>query len=237
MRQTVDPYYAFRPQPEAVPPPPMLDYLIGVDLAEAADYTAIAVIERTVTEKVGVYRLRHLERFQDRPYTDIARHLRGLVAALRTAETRRAVTVIFDRTGVGAGVGHILAESDIDGQVIAVLIHGGDQVSGDEQEGFRVPKKDLVAAVATTMQDGRLRIRPTMTLAPVLVDELGYFRSKINISTGHERFEAWRERQHDDTVLAVALAVWYGERPKQSSWDDLDSNAIAGWQAFATRWI
>jgi len=234
MRQTVDPYSVFQPQPEAVPPPPTLDYLIGVDLAEAADYTAIALIERTVTATVAVYRLRHLERFQDRPYTDVARHLRGIVEALRTAEKRREVTVLYDKTGVGAGVGHILAESDIDGQVIGVWIHGGDQVSGDERDGFRVPKKDLVGAVAIAMQEKRLRIRPTMTLAPVLVDELGYFRSKINIVTGHEKFEAWRERQHDDTVLAVALAVWYGERPKEASWDDLDSNAIAGWQAFAT---
>jgi hypothetical protein len=34
-------------------------------------------------------------------------------------------------------------------------------------------------------------------------------------ASGHEAFEAeadWRERPHDDLVLAVALACWYGER-------------------------
>jgi hypothetical protein len=32
------------------------------------------------------------------------------------------------------------------------------------------------------------------------------------VATGHESPEAWRERDHDDLVLAVALAVWCGER-------------------------
>jgi hypothetical protein len=41
---------------------------------------------------------------------------------------------------------------------------------------------------------------------------LGTFKVKININTGNESFEAWRERDHDDLVLAVALACWFGER-------------------------
>jgi hypothetical protein len=35
---------------------------------------------------------------------------------------------------------------------------------------------------------------------------------KINIATGHDSYEAWREGDHDDLVLAVALACWTGER-------------------------
>ena len=33
---------------------------------------------------------------------------------------------------------------------------------------------------------------------------------KISIS-GNDTFEAWREKDHDDTVLAVCLACWYAE--------------------------
>ena len=40
--------------------------------------------------------------------------------------------------------------------------------------------------------------------------ELAQFKVKINISTGHDSYEAWREGDHDDLVLAVALACWYG---------------------------
>ena len=35
---------------------------------------------------------------------------------------------------------------------------------------------------------------------------------KINIATGHHSYEAWREGDHDDLVLAVAMACWCGER-------------------------
>jgi hypothetical protein len=38
------------------------------------------------------------------------------------------------------------------------------------------------------------------------------FRIKMNVATGHESFGAWRERDHDDLVLAVALACWLGEK-------------------------
>ena len=40
--------------------------------------------------------------------------------------------------------------------------------------------------------------------------ELGTFTVKIT-SSANETFEAWREREHDDLVLAVALATWGAE--------------------------
>ncbi len=36
---------------------------------------------------------------------------------------------------------------------------------------------------------------------------------RVNIATGNESFEAWREGIHDDLVLAVAMAVRFGENP------------------------
>jgi hypothetical protein len=32
---------------------------------------------------------------------------------------------------------------------------------------------------------------------------------KVNLATGHDSYEAWREEAHDDLVLAVSLACWY----------------------------
>ena len=34
---------------------------------------------------------------------------------------------------------------------------------------------------------------------------------KIDPITAHDSYGAWREGQHDDLVLAVALAVWFAE--------------------------
>jgi hypothetical protein len=52
---------------------------------------------------------------------------------------------------------------------------------------------------------------PFRQLAKTLAEELGKFRVKINMASATESFEAWRERYHDDLVLAVALAAWAGE--------------------------
>jgi hypothetical protein len=45
----------------------------------------------------------------------------------------------------------------------------------------------------------------------VLVTELRAFKVKIT-AAANETFESWRERDHDDLVLAVALACWLGQR-------------------------
>jgi hypothetical protein len=58
----------------------------------------------------------------------------------------------------------------------------------------------------------RLSFSRRLPMLDVLMEELKNFRVKINLATGHESFEAWRERDHDDLVLAVALGCWVGER-------------------------
>ena len=45
---------------------------------------------------------------------------------------------------------------------------------------------------------------------PTLTAELAGFQMKVT-AAGHDQYGAWREGAHDDLVLAVALAVWYGE--------------------------
>jgi hypothetical protein len=51
-----------------------------------------------------------------------------------------------------------------------------------------------------------------MRLVPELVKELETFNVKVNIRTAHDSYEAWRESDHDDLVLALALACWWAER-------------------------
>ena len=61
------------------------------------------------------------------------------------------------------------------------------------------------------LQSGRLRIARELEHAETLQKELAAFRVKVT-AAGNETFEARRERDHDDLVLAVALAAWLGER-------------------------
>jgi hypothetical protein len=77
-----------------------------------------------------------------------------------------------------------------------------------------VPKRNLVSALQAALQTGALKIASSLELAEVLREELLNFRIKINIATGHDSYENWREGDHDDLVLAAAMAVWSARTPQ-----------------------
>jgi hypothetical protein len=47
--------------------------------------------------------------------------------------------------------------------------------------------------------------------ASTLRKELQNFRVKIDPRTAHDSYEHWREGDHDDLVLATAMACWFRE--------------------------
>jgi hypothetical protein len=47
--------------------------------------------------------------------------------------------------------------------------------------------------------------------APAMIEELQNFRIKFT-RAGNDTYEAWRESDHDDLVLAAAMAAWFGEK-------------------------
>jgi hypothetical protein len=66
-------------------------------------------------------------------------------------------------------------------------------------------------ATQAVLQGKRFIIAPGVRERETLRNELLRFRLKItknNIDT----YEAWRDGDHDDLVLANAQAVWYGEK-------------------------
>jgi hypothetical protein len=237
--------------------PGMLTYLIAVDLGQVADYTAIAVAERTEIQTgrmevhsnvaayfaggerlprqierpqvAGQYDLIDLQRLDlGTPYTELPDRLRALDQFVRRrwcdlvfARTERAgyltdapVELVIDMTGCGRPVFDFLQEADLD--PVGVTITGGDTVVRVDRREYRVPKRDLVGAVQVALQNRRLRWAKKLREAAVLQAELANFRVKVSLS-GHDSYaagvgEEWRIGAHDDLVLAVALAVWYGEQ-------------------------
>jgi hypothetical protein len=66
--------------------------------------------------------------------------------------------------------------------------------------------------VQVCLQAGRLKIASALPEAATLTKELQDFQMKITLATGHDSYGAWREGAHDDLVLALACALWCGER-------------------------
>jgi hypothetical protein len=64
--------------------------------------------------------------------------------------------------------------------------------------------------VAVLLEQRRIEVADGMPESVTLKAELGSFRTKIS-AAGNDQYGAWREGEHDDLVLAVALACWYGE--------------------------
>jgi hypothetical protein len=196
-------------------------YFVGLDLGQRADYTALAVVQ-SVKERndkgnfEAVLHLRHLERYPLRTsYTTIAD---GVVSVMRSealssdeydpARHRLAkpkVELLVDKTGVGRGVTDILKERGL--KFTGIVIHGGESTHNTDG-AYHVPKKDLVAALEVPFDTGRLKIAEGLALWPVLREELQNFRRKQNPKTSHVSFEHWRDSEHDDLVLAVAMASW-----------------------------
>jgi hypothetical protein len=190
--------------------------LVGVDLGQQRDWTAISVTER-VEDPGGVeYRVRHLDRPPlGTPYPQVVERVVGLIRQLGGWPV-----LAVDATGVGRPVVDMLRTALEEGlrgtrtrvSPCWVTITGGDVVSRTPGGGLRVPKRDLISATLVLLQNGQLKIAEGLALKDTLVRELLSFRVKINISTSHDSYEAWREGDHDDLVLSVALACWAGER-------------------------
>ena len=63
--------------------------------------------------------------------------------------------------------------------------------------------------IQVLLQNSRLRIAEGLSLAETLKKELLNFRVKIDPKTAHDSYEHWREGDHDDLVLAAAMACWF----------------------------
>lgn len=152
-----------------------------------------------------VHELRHLDRWRGVPYPEIVSKVRGILSRLPTG-----TDLVVDATGVGAPVVDLFRSAGL--APVAVSIHGGDKVTQEDSRTFRVPKRDLVGSVAVLLETSRLRVAAALPQARLLVDELRNFRVKIDPATAHDSYSAWRDADHDDLVLAAALAAWHAER-------------------------
>lgn len=183
----------------------MVKFFVGLDLGQANDYTALSVLEQLHGEKEATYNVRFLERTRGAPYPDIVKKVIAMMRSLGLDET----ALIADATGVGAPVVDLFRSAGL--YPVAVLIHGGDKCSS-EGGNWRVPKRDLVGVLQVLLQSSRLKVASKLKLGPVLQQEMLNFKVKIDPVTAHDSYSAWREADHDDLVLSVALAAWWGEQ-------------------------
>lgn len=245
-------------------------YTVSLDLGQARDYSALAVIEQSVffgaktlweypfgnvatgwsspaglrpdqlkiaietskdpwPEKPPLH-VRHLERFPlGTRYPAIVKRVGELMKSLDSDGS--TASLVLDLTGVGRPVWDVFREAGM--KPSGISIHGGDAVTRDGH-GFRVPKRDLVSVVSTGLQSRRLQIAASLELAEVLAKELQSFKVTIDPQTAHDSYAAWREKDHDDLVLSVAMGCWFRDRhwrqhdAQMRQWRERATLAVAG---------
>jgi hypothetical protein len=136
------------------------EYVLGVDIGQKRDHTAMALVERSQVvyqersalsyrpfEKTE-FRLRFLARLDlGLTYTQIVAAVEETVRQLRRKasswEKMPQMAVVVDATGVGTAVTDLLTASGLGCDLVAVTITGGERVI-QTRFGWNVPKKELI---------------------------------------------------------------------------------------------
>jgi hypothetical protein len=211
-----------------------MSFIVSVDLGQKQDYSAVVVVERPLwlggwqyltqyaSEEAKVIQQRwqwanypegddswilnvvHVQRWViGTEYPAIVADVNRLMAALQRVpdvETK----LIVDATGVGQPVVDMLKARSL--YPIALTITGGTTVTKTDQWTVTVPKRDLVFSSVALLESKRLRWAQAIPEIPIMERELRSFEMKYS-KAGNELFEAER-REHDDLVLALAMATW-----------------------------
>jgi hypothetical protein len=179
-------------------------FYVGVDLGKMRDPSAIAVVERGDIGHRYVD-VRGLERMAlGTSYPAVVERLGALVWELKRC------CLVVDGTGVGAPVVDLIRRARMGCEICEVTITSGEHASGSGGK-FNVPKQDLMMGLQVLLETGGIRIARKLREAGVLARELTDVRATQRKS-GRMRMGADGCGQHDDLVMALALACWRSKR-------------------------
>ena len=193
-------------------------FYVGVDLGQRHDHTAIAIVERPERRGENQQRIynalaplppellvRRAERVAlGTPYPKVVEKLRELARSRGLAGN---CALVVDGTGVGTPVVDMLRAADLGCEITSVIITGGEKPTGSGSR-VNVPKKDLIACVQLALERGELKIARKITEVRTLVREL------IDVRVSGVRIGADGAGEHDDLVIALALACWKARSQK-----------------------
>jgi hypothetical protein len=181
-----------------------------MDLGKRQDHTAIAVVERRESyaghQRVRFHSaaVRHVERMSlGTPYPAVVERVKAIV---QSDALRGECCLTVDATGVGAAVVDMLRSARLGCELTAVTITGGNRAH-QGPAGWNVPKQDLMSELQVLLEKRELRIARDLKGVRMLMRELMDVQARER-SGGGVRAGAEGRGQHDDLVVALALACW-----------------------------
>ena len=219
--------------------------IVGVDVGQKHDPTAIAVVEverRTleaarwampqglrVVDPSAIVRVparvelaytgRHIERLAlGTPYPQVATHVAGVVKALVARGIARP-SLVVDATGVGQPVVELIAEALGHRRrdlMAATFTHGDRYTQDNARRIASVGKAYLVSRLQALFQTDRIRL-PATPDALAMKEELIEYEIRVD-ADANDKYGAFKVGKHDDLVTALGLAVCYQEPPPTQMW-------------------
>jgi len=197
-----------------------MPYVSALDPGKKRDPAALAVLEQTQGPDplcpggvAWTYTLAGLEQYPlGTPYSTLGEEL-GVGERVRdrfAGPPLSGSVVGVDATGVGEAVVDLLRSLRPACVLVAVVITGGE---GTRRDGltWHVAKSQLVSNFVRLHHSGRFKVPRGLALKPLWDAQLAAFQEKQRPS-GSLTWEAERESDHDDLVLAGMIAAWLGER-------------------------
>jgi len=201
--------------PEAAIPGPCLaeksELYLGLDLGKRQDHTALVAVELTfqngpknpVTQGmplIPTLTVRHVDRLAlDSPTLNIPRWVRDVAQRFAPScyAPKQRGTLLVDATGNGHTVIELLQAQPIPNYSLKPICISGGQVSHQLKGGYTsVPRADLLTSLKVAIESEKLKLHRAAPGMDLLVRELQQFQS------------AGDQSEHDDLVMALALAVW-----------------------------
>src|SRR5262245_854382 len=202
-------------------------YVVGVDIGQSQDPTAICILEwqRGVLDGNSEYERHtctgplpqkpgqrlavvHLERLPlGWPYPEIVQYVKDLLA--RPPLDAPMTMLVIDETGVGRAVGDIFTQQGMRPQRVTITA-GSEETSAVGFNRWSVAKTILISRLDAALHTGDLRIAQELRETGPLVEELKNFQRSIS-AAGRQTYSA-RVGMHDDLLLSTALAVWWATR-------------------------
>lgn len=141
------------------------------------------------------------------------------------AATWGHAVIVLDATGVGRpDVDMLKRRTSV--PLRAVTFTSGSDEAHPSYNVHRVPKVDLVTSLEVVLQTRRIEVVPDCPLQHELAAELSAFDFALS-AHGRASFEA-ASGSHDDLVLALCLAVWWGDKPSSlEAWNEAQRRRLA----------
>jgi len=180
-----------------------MNFYMGLDLGQSADPSALCILEKPDTESPApFYHCRHLQRFPlGMKYPVIVEAVQTM---LDSPQLKGQCDLVVDASDVGRPVCDLFTQAGLN--PIAVTITGGTRPNYDRGM-WSVPKRILVATLQVLLQGHRLEIVNVPERATLIREMLAF---QVTLTESATDTYAGRTGTHDDMVLSVALAAWYG---------------------------